>query len=237
MIWSKARRLEWFAYKRQSDMSLVRRVATICGVLTKSIGSKSGSLILQEELSLCGEEIVSIWQVYLRFFFSVIEGVWKVGVGVQVTKMNMYSSGSLKERMDVRDKRCEIRKSWHNKVWCVVGDFNSIRRKEERKSVILVSGYSREISWFNEFIEKSELMDISIVGRKFTWYKLNGSIKSIMERILVSREWLDVWPNSKQFVLSRLISDHCALVLRISLVDWGPNLSGVWMCGKEIEGF
>jgi len=80
-------------------------------------------------------------------------------------------------------------------------------------------------------------MDISIVGRKFTWYKLNGSIKSIMERILVSREWLDVWPNSKQFVLSRLISDHCALVLRISLVDWGPNLSGVWMCGKEIEGF
>jgi len=37
-----------------------KEIATIFRVLTKSIGSKSGSLILQEELSPCGEEIVSI---------------------------------------------------------------------------------------------------------------------------------------------------------------------------------
>jgi len=44
-------------------------------------------------------------------FFSVIEGVWKVGVGVQVTIVNVYSSGSLKDRKEVWDEICEIKKS------------------------------------------------------------------------------------------------------------------------------
>jgi len=58
-----------------------------------------------------------------------------------------------------------------------------------------------------------------MVERKFTWYKPNGTIKSIIDRILVSREWLDVWPNSKQLVLSRSVSDDCSLVLKVSSVD------------------
>jgi len=89
--------------------------------------------------------------------------------------------------------------------------------------VSLVSDYSREIARFNEFIKKSELLDISMVGRKFTWYKLKGSVKSRIGRILVSREWLDVWPNNKQFVFNRSIFDHCVLVLRVSSVDWGSK--------------
>jgi len=40
-------------------------------------------------------------------------------------------------------------------VWCVVGDFNLIRRNEERKSAISVSDYSREIRGFNGFIENA----------------------------------------------------------------------------------
>jgi len=39
----------------------------------------------------------------------------------------------------------------------------------------------------------------------------------------VSKEWLDLWPNSQQFVLSRTISDHCAVVLKEVSVDWGPK--------------
>jgi len=60
-----------------------------------------------------------------------------------------------------------------------------------------------------------------MVDRKFTWYKLNGSVKSIINRVLVSREWLDIWSDSKQFVLSRSVFDHCALILKESFVDWG----------------
>lgn len=81
-------------------------------------------------------------------------------------------------------------------------DFNSIRSQEERKSSYSYSDYRREIRCFNNFIEKSEFVDILMVGRKFTWYKTNGSVKSRIDRVLVSREWLNIWPDSKQFVIS-----------------------------------
>ena len=40
-----------------------------------------------------------------------------------------------------------------------------------------MSDYSREMREFNDFIDKSELVDIPMVDRKFTWYRPNGSIK------------------------------------------------------------
>jgi len=100
------------------------------------------------------------------------------------------------------------------KAWCVFGDFNSIRRQEERKSLISVSDYNREINEFNAFIEKSELVDIPMVGRKFTWYKLNGLVKSGIDSVLISKELLEVWSHNKQIVLDRSVSHHCAIVLK-----------------------
>jgi len=137
--------------------------------------------------------------------------------------VNVYGSGSLKERKEVWDEISEFRKIQQNRVWCVVGDFNSIRRKEEKKSVVSVSNCSRETRGFNSFMENSELFDIPMIGIKFTWYTANETIKSRIDRILVSREWVEVWPNSKQFVLTRSVFDHCALVLKVSSVDWGPK--------------
>jgi len=71
-----------------------------------------------------------------------------------------------------------------SKALCVLEDFNSIRRQEERKSLISVLDYSREIKSFIAFIEKSELVDISLVDKKFTWYKPNGMVKSRIDRYL-----------------------------------------------------
>ena len=60
------------------------------------------------------EEIITMWRrssfnmtsYFYGKFFSVIEGVWKVGVGVQITIVTMYSFGSLKERKEVWDEIC-----------------------------------------------------------------------------------------------------------------------------------
>ena len=56
-----------------------------------------------------------------------------------------------------------------------------------------MSDYSREIREFNGFIDKSELVEIPMVDRKFTCYRPNGSVKSRIDRVFVSREWLDIW--------------------------------------------
>jgi len=46
-----------------------------------------------------------------------------------------------------------------------------------------------------------------MVGRKFTWYRPNGTTRSILDRAIVSDEWLSQWPDFKQYVLSRQESD------------------------------
>jgi len=108
----------------------------------------------------------------IRYFngksYSVIEGIWKVGDDVQLMIMNVYSSRSLKAWKEVWDEISELMKSQQNRVWCVGGDFNSIRRKKERKSAVSVSDYSREIRgsmvlskmqncWIFRWLEESSL--------------------------------------------------------------------------------
>ncbi|XP_068498242.1 uncharacterized protein [Phaseolus vulgaris] len=155
--------------------------------------------------------------------YTVVEGFWKRENGAHVTIVNIYSSGSLREKKELWNEVGGFRQGQLSKAWCIIGDFNSIRRQEERKSVMSNSNYSREIKGFNDFIESSKLVDIPLVGRKYTWFKPNSLVKSRIDRVLVSKEWLDIWPNSQQFVLSRSISDHCAVILKEVSVDWGPK--------------
>jgi len=64
-------------------------------------------------------------------------------------------------------------------------------------------------------------VELPIVGKKFTWYKSDGSAKSRLDRFLVSLEWLQMWPMSKQYVQPREVSDHCAVVAKSWVKDWG----------------
>ena len=57
------------------------------------------------------------------------------------------------------------------------------------------------------------------MGRKFTWYKPNGIVKSRIDRILVSLEWLEKWSGSKQYAEGRSVSDHYALLLKDINID------------------
>ncbi|XP_027905898.1 uncharacterized protein LOC114165485 [Vigna unguiculata] len=47
--------------------------------------------------------------------------------------------------------------------------------------------------------------------------------KSRINRVLISPEWLEYWPDSKQYIKGRQVSDHCALLLKSVTMDWGPK--------------
>jgi len=47
--------------------------------------------------------------------------------------------------------------------------------------------------------------------------------KRRIDRLLVDEDWLQLWPMSKQYVLRREVSDHCALVVKSVEKDWGPK--------------
>jgi len=76
---------------------------------------------------------------------------------------------------------------------------------------------------FNDFIENLELFDVLLIGGKYTWYKPNGKAKSRIDMILISLEWMEHGPKCKQYVKARQVFDHCALILKMTSIDWGPK--------------
>jgi len=92
----------------------------------------------------------------------------------------------------------------------VCGDFNAVRRSEERRSA-RGGGVSLDINSFNLFIEDNGLIDFSLSGRSFTWFKEDGKSMSRIDRYLLSKEWFLCWPNCFQVALLWGLSDHCPL--------------------------
>ena len=55
----------------------------------------------------------------------------------------------------------------------------------------------------------------------------------------MSEEWLHLWPASKQYVQQRVVSDHCALVMKSCVKDWGPKpfrSMDVWLAKPGFKG-
>ena len=100
------------------------------------------------------------------------------------------------------------------------GDFNELRNEVER---IGCSRRDRGMKDFNEFIDRCEVTEIQMLGRKCTWCNAHEGIKwSKIDRFLLSPERI-VRFKLKLWGLSRTISDHCPLVLMENVRDWGPK--------------
>lgn len=95
--------------------------------------------------------------------------------------------------------------------------------QERRGESSRVNYGRRYLEDFNLFINHMELQDIPIQGKRFTWFQPNGKFMSRLDRFLLSHDWLLQWPDSSQQVLDREFSDHCPVLLRCSVKDWGPK--------------
>ena len=131
-------------------------------------------------------------------------------IGVVV---NVYAACTLKEKKLLWEELSNCKEASQIVVWCFCGDFNAIRSRSERRGVDR-GDFNSEIKGFNEFIELNMLTNLPIVGKKFTWFKPNGTTKSRIDRVLVTEEWLQCWPMCKQYVQQREVSDHCALIIK-----------------------
>jgi exonuclease III len=85
---------------------------------------------------------------------------------------------------------------------CVCGDFNAVRTVEERWSSRGNSSFL-DIQHFSRFIDDNGLVDLPLCGRRYTWFKGDGSAMSRLDRFLLSEEWCLQWPNSFQVALLR----------------------------------
>lgn len=123
-------------------------------------------------------------------------------------------------------------KSQINSPWIIGGDFNVVHCRSERSSCKGVEKGSWE---FNRFINSCKLVDLQLVGMKFTWFGLNNK-RSRLDRFLLDEFWLIQFKDLQQIGLKRSISDDTSILLANESVDWGSRpfkFINAWFKDKE----
>lgn len=106
--------------------------------------------------------------------------------------------------------------------WCLGGDFNTTKNKKE---IIGKNNKIRttETTDFNEFIDLMELINVPSIGGRFTWSNKEGSARSRLDILLLSKTLIDNWKIVGQLVGEKDISDHSPIWLKSNEVNWGPK--------------
>jgi exonuclease III len=112
-----------------------------------------------------------------------------------------------------------LKRAYGNGNWFIVGDINAVLVPEERRGMRVDSTLTSKMRRFKVFIVDLEVIDIPLLGRRFTWYNANEMTVSRIDRVLVSAEWLEMWRGSTLWVGPRDVSDHCPLILKNSSND------------------
>ncbi|MCI04316.1 DUF4283 domain protein, partial [Trifolium medium] len=166
--------------------------------------------------------------------YLCVQGLWGQEE-IPIAIVNVYAPCEAAKKRVLWEKLSDLLATRPGFRWCVLGDFNSIRMEVERKGV---GDFMRreEMIEFDSFITDSELVDLPLIGRKFTWSRIDGSSMSRIDRFLLSEEWCMQWPNSSQWCLEKGLSDHCPILLQDEVKNWGPRPFRMLNCWSEMEG-
>ena len=103
----------------------------------------------------------------------------------------------------------------------VAGDFNMTRKESDKNKP---RGYNKWSMLFNYIIIFGEMMELPLVGRKYTWSnKQKHPILEKLDRILMNPTWEDLFPMVTVRKLVRDVSDHNPLLLTTNPLKNSPG--------------
>jgi hypothetical protein len=88
------------------------------------------------------------------------------------------------------EETCNVQESSKDADWLVVGDFNLMRKHEDRNKL---GGNLREMMEFNAAISNQRLEELRLHGAKYTW--TNKQLSPLLERLdwfLASVSWMTI---------------------------------------------
>lgn len=100
----------------------------------------------------------------------------------------------------------------------IIGDFNETISPHDRGSQRLSQQGSSD---FIDFINSMSIMEISPSNDGYTWF--HGHLKSKLDRMFISSEWLEIFPDLQASLLNRSLSDHRPLLASSYDQNWGPR--------------
>ncbi|XP_071719325.1 uncharacterized protein [Rutidosis leptorrhynchoides] len=198
------------------------------GFLQKDAVGKLGGLLVIWDKSIFEVESYTCCEFFLAF-----RGKWKNN-GEKSTIVNVYGphNDRCKKRMwELLDK---LIRSIDTK-WLLCGDFNEVRSCSDRFNSQF---HQNRADRFNDFISRNSLIEVPISGRKFTRISDDGVKFSKLDRFLVSDGFMSLWANLSVIALDRNLSDHCPLILRDRVLDYGLTPFKVfdeWFNCEEVD--
>ncbi|CAL0303504.1 unnamed protein product [Lupinus luteus] len=172
-------------------------------------------------MSLWKKSIFVCHEIRLGSNFVMVRGNWSMN-NVFCNIMNTYSPCDLARKRLFWEEAKNVWMDHSGESWCMVGDFNVILHRDEKKGSSSI-GSSRVSVEFARFVEELELVDLPLVGSKFTWFLSNGSTMNRLDRLLVNDSWLTLRGRMVQKALKRSYSDHCLILLKNDVPGWGPS--------------
>ncbi|XP_071739187.1 uncharacterized protein [Rutidosis leptorrhynchoides] len=126
--------------------------------------------------------------------FLAIKGIWK-GKTKESIIVNVYGPHKDSLRKKFWDD-LEHLMNYKDAEWVIGGDFNEVRCEEERQNSVFIE---RKANLFNDFIEKCHLIEVSLIGKRFTRISNDGKKFSKLDRFLVTDEFLQSWGDVSEF--------------------------------------
>ncbi|GJX14049.1 RNA-directed DNA polymerase, eukaryota [Tanacetum coccineum] len=117
--------------------------------------------------------------------------------------------------------------------YVIMGDFNEDRSEHERfGSLFNVQG----VNAFNNFISMSNLIDLPLEGYDFTWAHKTANKMSKLDRFLISRGLLSLFPSLSALCLDRHLYDYRPIFMRELNIDYGLTPFQIFHSWFDIEG-
>jgi exonuclease III len=167
-----------------------------------AIGSSGGILVAwKRSLGATGQVQVLTYCVSVQFCSDVGHPWWATCV---------YGPQGNEDKIQFIQELRDFRAQCHG-PWMLAGDFNLICRAEDKDN----SNYNRDMMGrFRRMIDDLVLKEVPLHGRNFTWSNQQASPTLVkLDRVLVTVEWEELYPNVLLQSAASHDSDHCPLLL------------------------
>lgn len=136
--------------------------------------------------------------------------VWDKHLKQKWNFLNVYGAAQLEHKNEFLAELAHFCCK-NNQPHLIGGDFNIIRFSSDKNKP---SGVHKHTDLFNIIISTYELLDMHLVGGKYTWSnnQENPTLERL-DRILISKQWENLFPTAFLYKLPREISDHNPLIL------------------------
>ncbi|TYI14468.1 hypothetical protein ES332_A08G122500v1 [Gossypium tomentosum] len=165
---------------RKSDISNRRKVILREAKQTWKVGKKLGLSVRGNEVDETKLQVVFGDLITRNWGDDNFDFRYQTAVGHSGGLITIWD----KEYFQMNKEYCVNQFVVVEGIWL---DFNIVRNKSERSNYVGLLQGSKD---FWSFIDKCKLVDLLLIGKNLTWYRLDKK-KSRLDRFLVDEEWLE----------------------------------------------